>query len=214
MFSSERARSHRVRIVSIYLLHVEFATVWPVPSAADKTFRTLEEECLSAGTLPSRAFGFGRCSHKWKVQPQKVWLRDWPRAQEAWSVGWDVIRAISFESGEERRISDVQDPGVTKWYPLIEWGWTRDDCVKAIERARLPVPPKSACFFCPSSKRTEVVQLRAQHPDLYARALAMEDNARPNLDTVKGLGRRWSWRDVDGVKSDAGTPEECAVCID
>ncbi len=30
--------------------------------------------------------------------------------------------------------------------------------------------------------------LKEQHPDLYARAIAIEDNARPRLEKVKGLG--------------------------
>lgn len=35
-------------------------------------------------------------------------------------------------------------------YPLREWGLTRRDCGKMIADAGLPVPPKSACFFCPA----------------------------------------------------------------
>ena len=40
--------------------------------------------------------------------------------------------------------------------------------------------------------------LREQHPDLFRRALALEDNARQNLKTVKGLGRNYSWRERFG----------------
>jgi hypothetical protein len=54
---------------------------------------------------------------------------------------------------------------------------------------------KSACFFCPASKKHEIVWLQEHHPDLLARALAIEDNARPNLTSVKGLGRSFPWRD-------------------
>lgn len=35
----------------------------------------------------------------------------------------------------------------------------------------------------------EIIDLRERHPDLFRRAIAQEDNARPNLKTVKGLGR-------------------------
>ena len=41
----------------------------------------------------------------------------------------------------------------------------------------------------------EIVTLREQYPDLFRRAIALEDNARPNLKTVKGLGRNYSWKD-------------------
>ena len=41
----------------------------------------------------------------------------------------------------------------------------------------------------------EIAVLREQHPDLFRRALALEDNALPNLKTVKGLGRNYAWRE-------------------
>ena len=47
-------------------------------------------------------------------------------------------------------------------------------------------------------KPDEVTALREQHPDLFRRALALEDNARKNLKTVKGLGRNYSWRERFG----------------
>ena len=43
-----------------------------------------------------------------------------------------------------------------------------------------------------------VVALKEQHPDLYARAIAIEDNARPRLEKVKGLGRNYAWKDRFG----------------
>ena len=45
---------------------------------------------------------------------------------------------------------------------------------------------------------TEISALREQHPDLFRRALALEDNARQTLKTVKGLGRNYSWRERFG----------------
>lgn len=59
-------------------------------------------------------------------------------------------------------------------YPLREWGLTREDCGRIIAGAGLPIPPKSACFFCPSAKDAEILQLAATEPDLYRLALEME----------------------------------------
>ena len=42
------------------------------------------------------------------------------------------------------------------------------------------------------------INLREQYPDLFRRALALEDNARQTLKTVKGLGRNYSWRERFG----------------
>ncbi len=45
------------------------------------------------------------------------------------------------------------------------------------------------CFFRPASRKSEIVDLAARCPGRQQRALDVEDNARPNLTTVKGLGK-------------------------
>jgi hypothetical protein len=79
------------------------------------------------------------------------------------------------------------------WYPLLEWGYDRNRCKQVIADAGLPVPIKSACFYCPASKKQEIVRLRQHHPELLERALRIERNARAKLTSVKGLGRSFSW---------------------
>ena len=123
--------------------------------------------------------------------------------QKAWAAGKRVVKFIGYDAGEGYRsdkvlLGDLADRKYSKWYPLMEWGWTRDDCIRQIEAAGLPQPGKSSCFFCPSMKPDEITALREQHPDLFRRALALEDNARKNLKTVKGLGRNYSWRERFG----------------
>ena len=114
-----------------------------------------------------------------------------------------MVKFIGYDAGEGYRsdkvlLGDLADRKYSKWYPLMEWGWTRDDCIRQIEAVGLPQPGKSSCFFCPSMKPDEIIALREQHPDLFRRALALEDNARKNLKTVKGLGRNYSWRERFG----------------
>ena len=43
-----------------------------------------------------------------------------------------------------------------------------------IERAGLPKPGKSSCFFCPSMKKKEIQALWENYPDLFQRAIALE----------------------------------------
>ncbi len=64
----------------------------------------------------------------------------------------------------------------------------------------MPLPGKSSCFFCPSMKRKEIETLKRQYPDLYRRALAIEENAMPHLKTVKGLGRNYAWKERYGME--------------
>ena len=163
---------------------------------------TLEMECLNNETLPSKAFGFSGCSVKWKRQPMDKWIDKWPNAQQAWASGEKVARLIGLHAGEMRRGKIPDTDKFTFCYPLREWGWSQVECEAAHARASLPLPVKSACFFCPAMKKNEVIRLAKEHPDLFERAIEIERNARESgsLETVKGLGRNWTWEAL--VKAD------------
>jgi len=149
---------------------------------------SLEGECLRIKALPSIAYGYKKCSQKWKIAPITQFVA---RVCKERAIAVDsVTRLIGFDADEQRRAKDFPN----EKYPLIEWGWGRDECVAAIDRAGVTQPGKSACFFCPSSKKHEIYELRRMYPDLAARAVAMEKNA--NLTTVKGLGRSFAWGDL------------------
>jgi hypothetical protein len=170
----------------------------------DGKYGTLERNCLELGMLPSIAYGRRACSEKYKQRPQHKWARRWPPALAWWSkkdlIGRrrPVRKLIGYDADESWRgpgegMQGYTDDFYEYFYPLRLWGWRRADCLAALERAGLPVPLKSACFFCPSSKKREVLALADQHPELFERAVRMERTAAPNLDTVKGLGRSFSW---------------------
>jgi hypothetical protein len=187
-------------------------------------YHTLEEQCLHTRTLPSLAYGGKSCSLKYKRTPQDDFILQVypePRVRQA---GGRVVRALGYDAGERRRVVKAlgidageghrvrwqtrppaegqrlsRDQRLDRdyfayWYPLLEWGYDRQRCIEVIEAACLPVPMKSACFFCPASKRAEILWLREHHPELLARALEIEHNAEAGLTTVKGLGRSFSWR--------------------
>lgn len=165
---------------------------------------TLEENCLRKNMLPSIAYGFKTCSLKYKVQPQDMFCNNHPQCKEVWAAGGKVTKFIGYDADEERRAKNFEDDKYKFEYPLLKADWGRDECVEAIARAGLPQPGKSACFFCPSSTKPEILALRAQYPELLDRALAMERNA--DLQTVKGLGRRFSWKEFPETVPE-GTPD-------
>jgi hypothetical protein len=178
------------------------------------TPNTLEADCLRSGTLPSLAYGSKRCSQKFKIQPFEKWMNHWHRARTAWQSGYKVVKVIGYDAGESHRAANApEDAKYRRVYPLIEWGWDREDCIDAIRRAGLSLPGKSSCFFCPASKKSEIEALAAVHPLLFRRALAIEDAAREQFQSVKGLGRRFSWRDVASIEETCGLEMPCE-CVD
>lgn len=161
---------------------------------------TLEDECLRSRSLPSIAYGFKKCSLKHKIGPQDKYCNNHPQCRAEWAAGRKVNKIIGYDAGETRRIEhaaliDANDKKYKKHYPLYEWGWDRAECVRVIQRAGLPLPGKSNCFFCPSMKKAEIQELWTYRPDLFQRAVDMEHNAADSLITVKGLGRDWAWED-------------------
>jgi hypothetical protein len=138
-------------------------------------------------------------------------------ASEARRTYAGVVKAVGLDTGEGHRLTWARPrpaetdrkPSREEWldrefftyfYPLVDWGMDRAACERSIRGAGLPVPPKSSCFFCPASKKAEILWLREHHPRLLDRALRIEANAKPNLTSVRGLGRSFAWADfLDGL---------------
>jgi len=180
-----------LRILNNWLGKVGFPLI-TVVKAANKT---LEEALLSNKSLPSPAYG-GRktCSQRFKIEPQDTWLNNWPPAKKIWNKGQKITKAVGFDADEPWRAKDYESKKFSNWYPLLEWDWGRDECIETINRAGLPLPGKSSCFYCPNMKQAEIRELKAHYPELALRAIEMEQNA--NLTTIKGLGRDWSWEQL------------------
>jgi hypothetical protein len=173
--------------------------------------RTLEQEVLEANTLPSIVFGFKSCSDKYKIRPINRAIARWHPAVDSWAKRGKVVKLIGYDANEGHRVKDYDDSRYLVRYPLIDWGYSRRDCTEIVRRAGFE-PAKSACFFCPSSRKPDVLRLAKESPELFARAVAMERNATA-ATTVKGLGRHWSWEqlaaaDAEQLKMFEELPDE------
>lgn len=67
--------------------------------------------------------------------------------------------------------------GVGYKYPLIEHHITRKACKRIIRDHGLRVPPKSGCWFCPFQKTSQWRKLSINHPDLFKKAVELEERA-------------------------------------
>lgn len=63
-------------------------------------YRTLEENCLTNGTLLSKTFGYGSCSQKWKIQPQDQWANSWEPARRCWAGLLSKYGEMQTKSGD------------------------------------------------------------------------------------------------------------------
>lgn len=165
------------------------------PTRSRKTgivYRTLRENCVANRTLPSLAFGRKGCSLKWKREPQDRYCNAWEPAQRTWAAGRRVVKVIGYDAGPKdmRRSKIKDDVKYVYRYLLREWGWDRDRCAAEILAAGLPVPPKSACWYCPASKPHELEALVRSNPQHGWDIVEMEQLAKPDLKKIEGMWRK------------------------
>jgi hypothetical protein len=197
--SEKRATYEYLPIINEWLHDHDFPTVTTVryePKSAP--YRTLEGNMILNATLPGATFNKHTCTMKFKVEPQTKWTAAWQPAQQAWAAGRKVTKLIGFECGEEYRLRRADAKAHAGRfskeaerfdfrYPLVDWGLDLGDCIEIIKRAGLPVPVKSACYFCPNQQPAEVADLT---PEDRARVILMELTAEPYNQKVEGLWRR------------------------
>jgi len=158
---------------------------------------TLGEECARIASLPSVAYGWKKCSPKFKAEPQGWWIARQAWAQEAWARGERIVKTIGYDFDEERRVvrgfenateNATENARYVPWYPLFEAKLDRDACIALIAGEGLPIPPKSACTFCPNNTLAEWEAIRDTDPEAFAYALAMSERAYPTLEAPDTTG--------------------------
>jgi len=202
---SEKPHTYEhVLVVSDWCVKVGFPAIETVRGDMPQQLldKSLERECFRLGKLPAKAYGFSSCSDKWKMEPQRRYNKAFA-AKHGIELS-DITRLIGFDADEhsrvERGIENAHKRPVKERYPLYEWGWGREECIEAIDRAGLPQPGKSACYFCPSTKKPELLELRERYPELLSRAIEMERAAiagegQAPATTCAGLGRSFNWQE-------------------
>src|SRR6185437_9104584 len=119
----------------------------------DGTTETLYGRLTKAGSrslpIPVRmsngAPGTRSCTSDFKIKVIGRWLKaHGASADDPATVG------IGISVDEIHRANDRRsEPYEQIEYPLLDLRVHRDECPKIIRSAGLPVPPKSACWFCP-----------------------------------------------------------------
>lgn len=145
------------------------------------TGRWLRQHGAHAGRACPEHYVPGPCPQHAGGRPTK-WCRRHPLGEcQDCVAAWKATVAIGIsvdeiERANSRRVEDHEQVV----YPLLDLRLRRDDCMRIIREAGLPVPPKSACFFCPFRSPTAWLDQALDEPDLFARSCQLEDllNAR------------------------------------
>lgn len=118
----------------------------------------LVEYCQGYGMIPVASVRW--CTRMYKVEPMAAWA-------DAHGI---AVQHIGIAADESHR-----QP--TKSRPLCERNITRQGCIEIIQAEGLDVPPKSGCYICPFQRHEQWRELWRRYPELYERAIALEDAA-------------------------------------
>ena len=119
-----------------------------------------------------------------RVFPSAIWrwsTRDFkvnPIHRHYRGIGGHINQYLAIAWDEVHRMKDSRVDYVTNLYPLIDRRITRQGCIEIIEDAGLPIPPRSSCFFCPFNSVDRWRWLYENHPELYEKAMALEERSK------------------------------------
>ena len=84
------------------------------------------------------------------------------------------MQVIGISTDEFKRMKPSRD----KWWvarcPLIESRVSRKSCLDWMEKKGFPLPPRSACVFCPFHSDLEWRRLKNEEPEEFANAVEFE----------------------------------------
>lgn len=85
-----------------------------------------------------------------------------------------VIQWIGISLDEVSRMRTSRDAWIENRYPLIDREMTRHDCLRWLDAHGFPRPTRSACVYCPYKLNAEWRHLKAEEPEAFERAVAIE----------------------------------------
>ena len=147
------------------------------------------------GALPSPQMRW--CTKNMKIKPIEEWIGDAP------AISYVAIR--SDESNRKGYISTK--PNIKTVFPFIEDDIDHDAVLRILSDAGIGLPEyyewrtRSGCYFCFYQRKAEWVGLSERHPDLFERAVAIEQkvlkDAGVDGDADFGdramRGRQYTW---------------------
>lgn len=147
----------------------------------DQTEETLRGRLMREGSrsipIPMRTNDLGApgtrsCTADFKIRVVGKELK-----RRGASVANPATVAIGISVDEIERAKPGLDPKAMyqfRTYPLLDLGMRRTDCARLIQDVGLPVPPKSACYFCPYHDNESWRRLKRQRPEDFEDACLIE----------------------------------------
>jgi hypothetical protein len=123
-----------------------------------------------------------QCTREYKVDV--VWriTREQFLGRKRLPRNWFVHQYIGIsldEAGRAERVKKNQKhKQIILHFPLLDMGWTRNDCIEYLSHRVPHVVPKSSCVFCPYHDDNLWLHLKTEDPVGFARAIEVDESIR------------------------------------
>ena len=92
--------------------------------------------------------------------------------EKAQGVGNCVYIGIASDEQKRSEAKQYKNRPNKYKFPLIEWGWTEQDCIKYLEQRGLNHPlngkfKRTGCWLCPKQSKESLKNLYIHYPDLW-----------------------------------------------
>ena len=128
------------------------------------------------------SIGRRQCTREFKLAPvirkqrELIGLGYKQRRSKAHGTVTNIL-GISYD--EVFRVKDHRlEPFMTNEYPLIDMKMTRQDCLDWQAERNYPVPPRSACTFCPFHSKDEWMDMKANDEESWQDAVLFDKQLR------------------------------------
>lgn len=153
------------------------------------------------GTLPSPQMRW--CTSLLKIKPLEEWIGE-----------DDAVSYVAIRADESNRKGYVSTkPNIRTRFPFMEDGIDHAGVIRILEDAGINLPEyygwrtRSGCYFCFFQRKAEWVGLADNHPELFEKAVAIEQKTLTDagLDgdasfAASGMkGRQYTWSDGEAL---------------
>lgn len=126
-----------------------------------------------------------QCTAEYKIAPIEKKVKELAGFKKYQRLAPGVIETWKgISTDETRRAKLSTQKWNTFYYPLIEMGMSRQDCLKWFESKGLPEPPRSSCLGCPFHSNKEW-RLIKENPEEWREVVEFDRKIR-NLGGMRG----------------------------
>lgn len=119
-----------------------------------------------------------QCTREYKIEPIQRYVKTRMGYAKGQVVKEHAIAMIGISWDELDRMAPSRERWITKEYPLVDERLSRGQCADIIKSTGFTVPKKSSCVFCPYHSDAYWLDIKANYPQEWNRAVRIDIEIR------------------------------------